>query len=164
MASDTDRIQKIVTLKAPVERVWRAISDASEFGAWFGVLFEGSFRPNTPMRGKMTPTKADPEVAKMQQPYAGATFDFTVERIEPMRLFSFRWHPFAVDPAHDYSGEPTTLVVFELEPVAGGTRLTITETGFDGIPLARRAQAFKANDGGWTIQSALIGKYLDHAA
>jgi uncharacterized protein YndB with AHSA1/START domain len=164
MASGTDRIQKIVILKAPVERVWRAISDVSEFGAWFGVLFEGAFRPNTPMRGKMTPTKADPEVARMQEAYAGATFDFTVERIEPMRLFSFRWHPFAVDPAYDYSGEPTTLVVFELEPIAGGTRLTITETGFDGIPLARRAQAFKANDGGWTIQSALIGKYLDHAA
>ena len=164
MTSDTDRIQKIVTLKAPVERVWRAISDASEFGTWFGVLFEGTFRPGTPMRGKMTPTKADPEVARMQEPYAGATFDCTVDRIEPMRLFSVRWHPFAIDPTVDYSGEPTTLVVFELEPVAGGTRLTITETGFDGIPLARRAKAFEANDGGWTIQSALIAKYLAHAA
>ncbi len=163
MASDTDRIQKVVTLKAPVERVWRAITDASEFGSWFGALFEGAFRPGTPIKGKIVPTKADPELAKMQEPYAGAAIDFTVDRIEPMRLFSFRWHPFAVDPAVDYSTEPTTLVVFELEPVAGGTRLTITESGFDRLPLARRAQAYESNEGGWTAQVTLITKYLAHA-
>jgi uncharacterized protein YndB with AHSA1/START domain len=164
MASDTDRIQKKVTLKAPVERVWRAISDASEFGAWFGVLFDGAFRPGSPIKGKIVPTKVDAEVAKIQEPYAGAAFDMTVERIEPMRLFSFRWHPFAVDPGVDYSAEPTTLVVFELEPVAGGTQLTITESGFDRIPVARRAKAYEANEGGWAAQATLITKYLAHAA
>jgi uncharacterized protein YndB with AHSA1/START domain len=164
MASDTDCIRKKVTLKAPVERVWRAISDASEFGAWFGVIFDGAFRPGTPVKGKIAPTKADAEIARAQEPYAGRSFDFTVERIEPMRLFSFRWHPFAVDPDVDYSGEPTTLVVFELEPVAGGTQLTITESGFDRIPIARRAKAYEANDGGWAAQTTLLTKYLAHAA
>ena len=108
----------------------------------------------------MTPTKVDREVAKMQEPYAGKAFDCTIDRIEPMTLFSFRWHPFAIEPNVDYSKEPTTLVVFQLEEVAGGTQLTITESGFDKIPLERRAQAFAANDGGWTKQIELIGKYV----
>jgi uncharacterized protein YndB with AHSA1/START domain len=164
MASDTDRIEKKVTLKAPLERVWRAISDAAQFGAWFGVKFDGAFLAGARMQGVIVPTTADPEVAKTQEPYAGAKFDFTVDRIEPMKLFSFRWHPFAVDPAVDYSGEPTTLVVFELEPVPGGTRLTITESGFDHVPLARRAKAFQMNSQGWTAQAMLVEKYLAHAA
>jgi len=96
----------------------------------------------------------------MQESYSGMKFDYTVDRIEPMRLFSFRWHPFAIDPKVDYSHEPTTLVVFELEEVPGGTQLTITETGFDRIPLERRAKAFAANDGGWQKQTELIAKYL----
>jgi uncharacterized protein YndB with AHSA1/START domain len=160
MGTDTDRIQKQVILKAPLERVWKAVSDASKFGEWFGVLFEGPFAAGKAMKGKIVPTKADPEVAKMQEPYAGATFDCIVDRIEPMTLFSFRWHPFAVDPAVDYSQEPTTLVTFQLEPVPGGTQLTITESGFDSIPLARRAKAFEMNGEGWTHQMRLIEKYL----
>jgi len=141
--------------------VWRAISDAKQFGTWFGVEFDGPFAPGARMTGKMVPTKVDPEIAKMQQPYTGMAFEYTVDRIEPMRLFSFRWHPFAIDPKVDYSHEPTTLVVFELEEVPGGTQLTITETGFDGIPLERRAKAFGANSEGWAKQTELLAKYVE---
>jgi uncharacterized protein YndB with AHSA1/START domain len=159
-----DRIVKKTLLRATRERVWRAVSDAKEFGAWFGVEFDAPFTAGARMRGKIVPTKADEEVARLQKPHEGKTFEVTIDRIEPERLFSFRWHPFAVDPAVDYSSEPTTLVVFEMEQVAEGTLLTITESGFDRIPLARRAQAFTANEGGWTHQSKLIEKYLSHAA
>ena len=159
--STTDRIEKKIVLRAPRERVWNAISDAKQFGTWFGVEFDGPFVAGKPMKGRMTPTKVDRDVAKMQEPYAGKAFDCTIDRIEPMTLLSFRWHPFAIEPEVDYSKEPTTLVVFQLEEVAGGTQLTITETGFDNIPLERRAKAFAANDGGWTKQSELIAKYLD---
>jgi uncharacterized protein YndB with AHSA1/START domain len=103
-------------------------------------------------------------VAKSQESYAGLAFECTIESVEPMRLFSFRWHPFAIDPAVDYSSEPTTLVVFELEDAPGGTKLRITESGFDKIPLERRAKAFAANDGGWTEQTKLVEKYLAMAA
>jgi len=161
--SGTDRIQKKVTLHAPRERVWRALSDAKEFGTWFGVDFDGPFVAGARVTGRIVPTKVDDEVAKMQEPYAGMAFDFTVERIEPMRLFSFRWHPFAIDPKVDYSNEPTTLVVFELEETKSGVELTITESGFDRIPLERRAKAFTANDEGWTKQAELVGKYLARA-
>ena len=155
-----DRIQKKIVLRAPLARVWSAISDARQFGAWFGVELEGPFVAGQPIRGSMRPTQVDPEVAKMQEPYAGGPFRATVEAIEPMRLFSFRWHPYEVDPAADTSKEPTTLVEFELEEVDGGTHLTVTESGFDKIPLERRAEAFKANEGGWEHQSKLIEKYL----
>jgi uncharacterized protein YndB with AHSA1/START domain len=158
--SDTDRIQKKVVLRAPRDRVWRAISDPSEFGSWFGVQFDGPFVAGSNVKGRIVPTKVDAEVAKSQEPYAGRAFDFTVERIEPLRLFSFRWHPFAIDPNVDYSAEPTTLVVFELAEVSGGTELTITESGFDRIPLERRAKAFSMNAEGWTAQTKLIEKYL----
>jgi uncharacterized protein YndB with AHSA1/START domain len=164
MGTETDRIEKKVLMRAPLERVWRAVSDAREFGSWFGVDFDGSFAPGTRITGKIVPTTADPEVAKTQKPYEGMAFDFTVDRIEPKRLFSFRWHPFAVDSSVDYSGEPTTLVVFELKEVADGTLLTVTETGFDGVPVARRAKAFTMNEQGWSAQMRLIEKYLAHAA
>ena len=83
-----------------------------------------------------------------------------LDRIEPERVFAFRWHPYAIDPTKDYSQEPTTLVTFELSPVAGGTLLKISESGFDRVPLERRADAFTANEGGWEHQSKLIEKYL----
>jgi uncharacterized protein YndB with AHSA1/START domain len=162
--TNADRIVKKTLLRATRERVWRAVTDAQEFGAWFGVEFDAPFTAGARMTGKIVPTKADEEVAKLQKPHEGKTFEMTIDRIEPQRLFSFRWHPFAVDPAVDYSSEPTTLVVFEMESVVEGTLLTITESGFDRIPLARRAQAFTANEGGWTHQSKLIEKYLSHAA
>ena len=161
MTSTTDRIEKTVVLKAPRERVWRAISDAKQFGTWFGVEFQGPFVAGAQLVGRITPTKVDPVVAKQQEPYAGAKFEWTVESIEPMQRIAFRWHPFAIDPSFDYSGEPTTLIVLELEDAPGGTQLKITESGFDGIPLARRAQAFKANQGGWDAQAQLIAKYVE---
>jgi uncharacterized protein YndB with AHSA1/START domain len=156
----TDRIEKTVLLRAPHDRVWRAITDAKQFGTWFGVELDGPFTVGQRVTGRIAPTKVDPAVAKMQEPYAGTAVEWRVERIEPMRLFSFRWHPFAVDPKVDYGKEPTTLVEFVLEEAAGGTRLTITESGFDQIPLDRRAKAFAANEGGWTKQTELITAYL----
>jgi uncharacterized protein YndB with AHSA1/START domain len=158
------RIEKTVVLKAPRARVWTAISDARQFGRWFGVALDTPFVEGAEAIGRIEPTEVDPEVARLQEPMRGAEWRVQVERIEPERLFAFRWHPFAVDPARDYSAEPMTLVTFTLEEVEGGTRLTITETGFDALPPDRREQAFKANDGGWGHQSRLIAKYLDRAA
>ena len=108
----------------------------------------------------MVTTTVDAEVAKRQEPYKGHRFEFTVDRIEPMRLFSFRWHPFAMDSSVDYSKEPSTLVVFQLDEVPNGTKLTVTESGFDQIPIERRAKAFAANESGWAAQMTLIEKYL----
>jgi uncharacterized protein YndB with AHSA1/START domain len=160
MATNTDRIEKKVLLRAPRERVWRAISDATQFGTWFGVEFDGPFVVGARMLGKIVPTKVDAAVAHTQKSYEGKIFEFSIDRVEPMRMFSFRWHPFAVDATIDYSKEPTTLVEFKLEEAADGTMLTVTESGFDRIPLERRAKAFAANEGGWTAQE----KYLALAA
>jgi uncharacterized protein YndB with AHSA1/START domain len=157
---NTDRIEKKILLHASCERVWHAISDARKFGSWLGVAFDGPFVAGARLTGKIVPTSVDPEIAKLQKPYEGVAFEFFVDSIEPMRRISFRWHPYAVEPGVDYSKEPTTLIVFELEEVSGDTLLTISESGFDQIPLARRAKAFTANDGGWTMQTKLIEKYL----
>jgi len=156
----TDRIDKQILLHAPLERVWRAVSDAQQFGHWFGVAFDAPFVAGSRLTGRIVPTGVDPEVAKLQQPHEGKRFEFWVERIEPMHSICFRWHPFAVAADTDYRAEPTTLIVFELLAVGQDTRLTISESGFDQIPLARRAEAFKANDGGWSHQLQLIEKYL----
>jgi uncharacterized protein YndB with AHSA1/START domain len=160
MTTSSDRIEKRVLLHASRERVWRAISDSKQFGSWFGVEFDGPFVAGASITGKIVPTTVDAEVAKTQEPYKGFRFEFAVDRVEPMRLFSFRWHPFAVDSGVDYSKEPSTLVAFQLEDSSGGTMLTVTESGFDQIPLERRAKAFAANEGGWTAQMKLIEKYL----
>ena len=160
MATSTDRIEKSVLLRAPRERVWRAISDSKQFGRWFGVQFDGPFVAGASIVGKMVTTTVDAEVAKRQEAYKGHRFEFVVDRIEPMRFFSFRWHPFAMDSSVDYSKEPSTLVAFVLEEVQDGTKLTVTESGFDQIPIERRAKAFAANEGGWTAQMKLIEKYL----
>lgn len=158
--SISDRIEKRLVLHAPLERVWRAVSEAKRFGTWFGVELDGEFAAGTRLIGRIAPTRVDPEVARLQQPYSGFPFEFHIERIEPMRLFSFHWHPYAVDRRVDYSAEPMTLVEFRLEEVAQGTLLTITESGFDRIPLERRAKAFTSNEAGWTHQLKLIDKYL----
>ena len=100
----------------------------------------------------------------MQQPYEGIGFEITIDRMEAENLFSFRWHPFSIEPGVDYSREPTTLVEFALSEVSNGTVLTLTESGFDQIPLDRRAKAFTANDDGWTKQMTLIEKYLAQTA
>ncbi len=160
MALISDNIKKQVLLHAPIKLVWRAVSDSKEFGSWFGVRFEGPFAAGMPLVGKTVPTNVDPDIAEKQKPYEGSRFEITVDRIEPMRLFSFRWHPYAVDPKADYSKEPTTLIVFELEETQIGTLLTITESGFNGIPLERRAKAFEMDNMGWEAQISLIGKYL----
>jgi uncharacterized protein YndB with AHSA1/START domain len=164
MIQPSDCIEKKVFLRAPLERVWEAISDASQFGSWFGVEFDGPFVARSRLTGRITPTTVDAEVAKAQEPYAGAAFEIAVDRIEPKRLFSFRWHPFAVDPAFDYTFEPMTLVAFTLEAAPGGTALTLTESGFDQIHAERRAKAFEMNDGGWAAQMKLVEKYLAKTA
>src|SRR5579872_1513390 len=155
----TDRIEKEVFLRAPQEKVWRAISNAREFGIWFGINVAGEFSPGARMMGRIEPTQADPSVAEMQRKYEGMPIEFVVERIEPMSVFSYRWHPHGTD-GKDHSDEPMTLVTFTLEPVEGGTKLRIVESGFDSIPIARRAAAFEANEGGWGMQVQLIEKYL----
>ena len=164
MNAITDRIEKHVLLRAPRARVWKALTDAGEFGTWFGVKFEGPFALGALVRGVIVPTAIDAAVAKAQQPYEGMPLSITIDRIEPETLFAFRWHPSAVERGVDYSPEPMTLVVFTLEETPDGTILTVTESGFDRIPLARRAKAFTSNDGGWTMVMTLIEKYLAHAA
>jgi uncharacterized protein YndB with AHSA1/START domain len=160
----TDRIEKKILLRAPRKRIWRALSDSTEFGTWFGMKFDGPFTPGARLRGTIVGTTVDADVAKAQKEHAGIPFEITVDRIEPERLFSFRWHPHAVERGVDYSHEPTTLIVFILEEVANGVMLTVTESGFDQIPLARRAKAFKANEQGWGMVVKLIEKYLAQAA
>ena len=163
VAVNTDRIEKTILLRAPRTRVWRALTDAEEFGTWFGMTFDGPFTPGALRRGVIAPTTVDADVARAQQEYAGMPFEITIDRIEPERVFAFRWHPFAVERGVDYSGEPTTLVEFVLEADVSGTRLTVTESGFDQIPLARRAKAFTANEQGWAKVVGLIEKYLADA-
>jgi uncharacterized protein YndB with AHSA1/START domain len=157
---NTNRIEKKVLLQARRERVWEAISDSKQFGSWFGVAFDGPFAEGARLRGRIVPTSVDAEVAALQRPYEGKSFEFGVERIEPMNRICFRWHPYAVEPGIDYSREPTTLIVFELTEAVGGILLTIVESGFDQIPLERRAKAFAANEGGWEKQTMLVRKYL----
>jgi len=159
-AATSDRIEKQILLHAPRARVWRALTNADEFGRWFGVKFDGPFSAGAAMRGVIVPTTVDEAVARAQQPYAGTAFDITVDRLEPERLFSFRWHPYAIEPGVDYSREPTTLIVFTLDDAPGGILLKVTESGFDRIPVERRAKAFSANDQGWAVQVTLIEKYL----
>lgn len=156
MSSSTDCIEKKALLNAPQERVWNAIADSQAFGTWFGMDVDGPFVARTPVRARIAPTKVDAEVAKMQEPYAGSEFTLHIDQVEPMRLFSFRWNPQGEE-------EITTLVRFQLEPADGGTMLTITESGFDAIPLERRAKAFAGNEAGWEHQLRLIAKYLELA-
>jgi uncharacterized protein YndB with AHSA1/START domain len=156
----TDRIAKTVLLRASLDRVWRAVSDSTEFGRWFGVTFDGPFVAGQSVRGVITPTQVDDEVAKMQQPHAGNTSTWQIVAVEPRRRFAFRWHPFGVQADVDYSREPTTLVEFTLSEVADGVWLRIVESGFDAIPAARRARAFEANSAGWAHQTELVRKYL----
>ena len=159
----TDRIEKKIVLRAPRARVWRALADSAEFGAWFGVKFDGPFTPGACVHGVIVPTTAGAEAASAEKAYQGLPFEITIEQMEPERLFSFRWHPFAIERGIDYSAEPATLVVFALEQVPEGVLLTVTESGFERIPLARRAKAFTANEQGWGIQVQRIQEYLVHA-
>lgn len=160
----TDRIEKKILLPAPRPRVWRALTDVGEFARWFGVKFDRPFQPGAHMRGVLVGTSVDEAVAKAQRQHATVPFEITIDRIEPERLLAFRWHPFAVEPGVDYAAEPTTLIEFTLDEVRDGTMLTVTESGFDRIPLARRAKAFTANEQGWAIVVTLIERYLADAS
>ena len=157
----TDRIEKRVLLRAPLDRVWRAISDAEEFGRWFGVRFDGPFVAGTSVSGVMTGTTVDDEVAERQRPHAGAKSTWQIVAVEPPRRLAYRWHPFAVDAGTDYDREPTTLVEFSLSETPDGVLLTITESGFDAIPEVRRSASFEANAEGWGIQADLVRRYTE---
>jgi uncharacterized protein YndB with AHSA1/START domain len=156
----TDRIEKQVTLRAPLERVWRAISDAEEFGRWFGVRFDGPFVAGTSVTATIVPTLVDDEVAKLQKPHAGHGTTWKIVAVEPQRRLAYRWHPFAVDRGTDYDSESTTLVEFTLAETPDGVLLRIVESGFDAVPVSRRGAAFEANSDGWAKQTELVRKYL----
>jgi uncharacterized protein YndB with AHSA1/START domain len=149
----TDRIERQIRLKHPRAKVWRALTDFREFGRWFGVVFTDPFAVGSRLKGKIT-----------HPGYEHLTMDILIERLEPERLLAWRWHPGAVLPEEELAGEPETLVVFELQDAPGGTLLTVVETGFDRIPLARRASSFAENSEGWTEQMKNIEAHLDRAA
>lgn len=148
-----DRIEKRIELKAPVSRVWQALTDHREFGAWFRVALEGPFVPGQEVRGRITWPGAE-----------HLTMTATVQRMESERRFSFTWHPYAIDPTVDYSAEPPTLVEFTLEAIPGGTLLTVTESGFAALPAHRRDLAFRMNEQGWSIQIQNISQHLGQTA
>lgn len=153
-----DKIEKTATLKAPLAKVWKAISDSTAFGTWFGMTIDGPFVEGRTVLGAIAKTQVDEEIARHQEPYVGMPCELRIERIVPLELLAFRWHPGA--DAETGPDAPTTLVTFELEEVPGGTRLTVTESGFDALPLERRAKAFTENEGGWEAQLTLVAKYL----
>ena len=144
-----NRIEKRVELKAPVSRVWRALTDHREFGEWFRVKLDGPFVPGQISRGHIT-----------YPGYEHVKWEALVQKMESERLFSFTWHPYAIDPKIDYSKETPTLVEFRLEAAASGTLLLLTESGFDKIPSHRLLEAFRRNDGGWTEQMKNIEGYV----
>lgn len=147
--TSTDRIEKQIVLDAPRSRVWRALTDVEQFNAWFGVALTSPFAPGAEVSGQIT-----------FRGYEHVTMTIRIETMEPERFFSFRWHPYAIEPGVDYSAEPMTLVSFTLEDVGAGTRLTIVESGFDAIPESRRAKAFSMNAAGWNGQAENIRKFL----
>jgi uncharacterized protein YndB with AHSA1/START domain len=144
-----DRIEKRIELKAPVSRVWRALTDYREFGEWFRVKLDGPFVAGEVSRGHIT-----------HPGYEHVVWEAAVQKMEPEKLFSFTWHPYAIDPKVDYSKETPTLVEFKLEKTGNGTLLLLTESGFDKIPSGRRDEAFRKNDGGWTAQMKNIERHV----
>lgn len=149
MTQNTDRIERKILLKAPRARVWRALSNSEEFGNWFGVRMQGAFAPGQRAHGRIT-----------HPGYDHLEFEVWIERMEPERLMSWRWHPAAVEQGVDYSSEPTTLVVFELKDADHGTLLSVVESGFDNVPPHRRLGAFRMNSEGWDIQMKNIEKHV----
>jgi uncharacterized protein YndB with AHSA1/START domain len=146
----SDRIEKQIELKASVSRVWRALTDHHEFGAWFRVKLEAPFQVGRLARGQIT-----------YPGYEHITWEAMIEAMEPERLFAFIWHPYAVDPAIDYSKEPTTRVDFRLEPKGAGTLLSVSETAFAAIPKERRFEAYRMNETGWSEQIENIANHVD---
>jgi uncharacterized protein YndB with AHSA1/START domain len=169
--SSMDKLEKKVTLHAPVSRVWRAITDAQEFGQWFGVKLAGPFVAGKTITGIFDESLNEAAIMEFQKsrglpphkvkaPERNAVF-CTVERIEPEHTFSFRWIPYGIDAEADPKHEPTTLVEFHLEEAAEGTLLTIVESGFDRVPVHRRDRAFRMNEGGWAAQAENLRKHVE---
>ncbi len=148
-----DRIEKTIELNAPVPRVWKALTDYREFGAWFRVRLDGPFVPGQVSRGNIT-----------YPGYEHLRWEAVIQRMEPKRLFSFTWHPYAIEPQRDYSGEPSTLVEFTLEKTATGTLLRVVESGFDKLPAERRDEAFRMNERGWGIQLENIAAHVGESS
>ena len=148
--TDTDRIEKDVQLRAPKARVWRALTDATEFGTWFGVNLNGPLKVGDTVSGQVT-----------NKGYEHIVFEITVEQMQPQDLFSYRWHPHPIDATVDYSTEPTTLVEFRLEENADGTHLTVTESGFERLSPERRALTIVSNAKGWASQMERIRRHVD---
>ncbi len=150
MTQSTDRIERKVLLKASRARVWRALSNAEEFGSWFGVKLKGqSFAPGQRTHGQV-----------MHPGYEHLTFEVLIERMEPERLLSWRWHPGALQEGVDFAAAPTTVVTFKLEDAAGGTLVSVVESGFDALPPHRRLDAFRENSEGWDAQMKAIEKHV----
>ena len=149
MSPSSDRIQRVIFLRAPVARVWQALATAREFGIWFGVDLDGEFTPGARLRGRVT-----------HPGYQHLTWDVTIERVEAPRTLAWRWHPHAIDARADYSSEATTLVEFELEGVEGGTQLRMNESGFDRLPPERRDVTYRGNADGWAAQLQAIQTYV----
>jgi uncharacterized protein YndB with AHSA1/START domain len=148
MTQTTDRIEKTTVLRAPQARVWRALTDATQFAAWFGVKLNEPFAVGRTVKPQLT--------------FRGVehVFDMAIERMDPEEYFAYRWHPYAIDPKTDYSTEPMTLVEFRLKSVPEGTELTIVESGFDRIPAHRRDEAYRMNDGGWKAQIENLRRHV----
>ncbi len=150
MTNPGDRIVKEITLKAPRTRVWRALTDSAEFGAWFRARFEGPFVVGEQVRGTMTHPACE-----------GAEFETLITQMDAEHAFALRWHPYPVEPTADFSSEPTTLVEFHLEDAGDGTKLTLTESGFDALPEHRRVETFRLNERGWAEQMGNIERHVD---
>jgi uncharacterized protein YndB with AHSA1/START domain len=169
--SSTDRIEKTITLRAPLARVWRALGDAEEFGRWFGVRLDGPFTPGAALHGTFDEPLDEAAILEHQRkvglapspvrPLAADAVFCTVERVEPPRLLSFRWIPYGIDAEVDPAHEPTTLVELRLEEIPDGTRLTVVESGFDRVPAHRRERAFRMNEGGWAAQVEVVKRHVE---
>ncbi|HWP11465.1 MAG TPA: SRPBCC family protein [Ramlibacter sp.] len=147
--TETDRIERSIQIDAPRSRVWRALSNAEEFGNWFGADLKGqAFAPGQRAKGPIT-----------IEGYRHVMFDVVVDRVEPEKLLAYRWHPYAVDPKIDYAKEQPTLVTFTLKDAGEGTLLTVVESGFDNVPPQRRQEAFRMNSGGWEAQLRNIQRH-----
>jgi uncharacterized protein YndB with AHSA1/START domain len=151
--TSTDRIERKIELKAPLARVWRALTNHREFGKWFGVNLEAPFAPGKTARGQIT-----------YPGYEHVTMEVVVQKIEPEHFFSFTWHPYAIDPKKDYSAEAPTLVEFRLEEKKDGTSLTVMESGFSKLPAERRAEAFRMNNDGWEEQLQNIERHVSQSS
>lgn len=153
------QIEKSILLRTSMKRVWRALADPIEFGSWFGMRVEGPFEPGRILRVAIAPTTVDPEVAKLQKPYEGFPFEIRIVRVEPQRVFSFRW-TLSEKPLQDYSREPTTLVEFTVQQERDGVRLTVTESDFEQLPAEHRERLRARNEQGWALQMKLVERYL----